>query len=384
MKEKIRVCHIITGLGQGGAETMLYNLLKYTDRNRFEPSVISLLAEGPLSASIRDLSIHVDALNMMRKLPSPFKIMELKKNMSINNIDLVQCWMYHANLLGGIAAKLQGIPAIWGIHHSNLDNIVNKKSTLQIIHLCAKLSPYIPQKIIYCAQKARTVHEGIGYAANKSIVIPNGFEISRFHPSQETRASLRKELGLSAESLLIGLIARFDPQKDHASFFQAANLLLEKIKYAADIHFILCGTGVTDDNTAILKLIPEPLRSTNRLHLLGARLDIPRIYASLDIATLSSVGEAFPNVVGEAMACEIPCVVTDVGDAAWIVGNTGIVVPASNPAELANGWLQLIEKSAADRLLLGKRARKRIEETFDITQITDQYAAVHQDISRWT
>ena len=384
MTEKIRICHIITGLGQGGAENMLYNLLKYTNRNQFIPSVVSLLPDGTLSDPIRALDIRVETLNMGRGIPSPFKIAELKKILKINHIDVVQCWMYHANLLGGIAARLLSIPPIWNIHHSNLENAVNKKNTLRIVHLCAKLSPYIPQKIIYCAQQARVVHEKIGYAADKSIVIPNGFEISRFCASSEAKASLREELGLSPESLLIGLAARFDPQKDHASFFQAANLLLEKNEKAKDIHFILCGTGVSNDNPAILELIPESLHSNQRLHLLGARSDMPHIYAALDIATLSSLGEAFPNVVGEAMACEVPCVVTDVGDAAWIVGDTGIVVPPSNPTALANGWGQLIEKNREERRLLGTRARKRIEDTFDIAQITDQYAAVHEDLSRRT
>ena len=269
MTEKIRICHIITGLGQGGAENMLYNLLKYTNRNQFIPSVVSLLPDGTLSDPIRALDIRVETLNMGRGIPSPFKIAELKKILKINHIDVVQCWMYHANLLGGIAARLLSIPPIWNIRHSNLENAVNKKNTLRIVHLCAKLSPYIPQKIIYCAQKARTVHEKIGYAADKSIVIPNGFEISRFCPAPEARVSLREELGLSPESLLIGLVARFDPQKDHASFFQAANLLLEKIKNTKDVHFILCGTGVSNDNPAIVELIPEELRLSGQLHLLG-------------------------------------------------------------------------------------------------------------------
>lgn len=380
MTGKIRICHIITGLERGGAESMLFNLLKHTDYHEFEPYVVSLLPNGALRDPIRALGVRVETLNMGRGLPSPFKIAELKKILKTNRIDIAQCWMYHANLLGGIAARLEGIPTIWNIRHSNLENAVNKKNTLRIVHLCAKLSPYIPQKIIYCAQKACVVHEKIGYASDKSIVISNGFELDRFHPSPDARTSLREELGLSPESLLIGLAARFDPQKDHASFFQAANVLLENIKNTTDIHFVLCGTGVTLDNPSILELIPKSLLSTNRLHLLGARSDMPRIYAALDISTLSSVGEAFPNVVGEAMACEVPCVVTDVGDAAWIVGDTGIVVPPSHPTALAKGWAQLVEKSREERRLLGTHARKRIEETFDIARITDQYASVHKTI----
>lgn len=380
MSRKMRVCHIITGLGRGGAESMLHNLLKHTDRDRFDSSVISLLEEGPLGAPIRDLGVRVESLKMTRGLPNPLKIVQLAKKLRTNRIDLAQCWMYHANLLGGIATKWQGIPSVWGIHHSNLTVAANKKSTLRIVRLCANLSPFLPEKIIYCAQKARSVHEEIGYTANKSAVIPNGFEISRFTPSAQARISLREELGLARESLLIGLIARFDPQKDHASFFQAANLLLEKTGDGMNIHFILCGTGVTMDNAEIVALIPQPLLSSGRLHLLGARADMPRIYAALDISTLSSVGEAFPNVLGEAMACAVPCVTTDVGDCAWIVGDTGILVPSARPKELADACLRMIEMGSAERHLMGERARNRIREMFDIVKIADQYANIYLEV----
>ncbi|NEP28701.1 glycosyltransferase, partial [Moorena sp. SIO3I6] len=215
----------------------------------------------------------------------------------------------------------------------------------------------------------------LGYSSQNSCVIPNGFDTSLFKPSLEARAAFRSELGLSEQSILIGLIGRYHPMKDHPNFIRAASLL---VKEFPDVHFIMVGTEVDQDNNFLSSLIQD-LGLSNHIHLLGERSDIPRLTAALDINTLASAyGEAFPLVIGEAMSSGVPCVVTDVGDSAWIVGNTGRVVPPRNSEALARAWKELILMGNEGRKVLGKAARSRIIDSFSINSVVAQYESLYE------
>jgi glycosyltransferase involved in cell wall biosynthesis len=207
------------------------------------------------------------------------------------------------------------------------------------------------------------------------VIIPNAFDLENFRPDPPARQSVRQELGLSPEAPLIGLINRFHPMKDHNNFIQAATLLLKSLPEA---HFLLCGGGVTWENSELVGWIKAG-NLQERCHLLGHRDDIPRLMAALDIVSLSSSGgEGFPNVIGEAMACGSPCVVTDVGDAALIVGETGVVVPKKDPQALAAGWHKLLlDLTREERVQLGLAARRRVTEQYSLNMITQQYQRVY-------
>ena len=375
MKGKIRIVHIITGLNTGGAETSLYRLIEMTDKERFDCVVISLLPEGPLAERICNAGVSVYSIDMKKNLILPFRCLRLRSLLKKFRPDLVQTWMYHANLLGGVIAWLLGIPVVWGIHHSNIHQGLNKKSTLLVNKLCAKLSRLIPTKIACCAQKALDVHAGVGYEKDKMLVIPNGFDANVFHPDEESRIAIRKELGLAENTLLVGMAGRFDPQKDHKNFFDAAKIVASKNASAC---FVLCGDGIDWENESLVGMIDPAIR--DRVYLLGRRMDMPRIYAALDVFVLSSVGEAFPNVVGEAMACGVPCVVTDVGDAALIVGGTGVVVPPGDSSALARGIQTMLDMSKDERFSLGVRSRGRICDNFDIMSMSRKYECIYQEI----
>lgn len=372
----INLVHIITGLHTGGAEMMLYKAVASADRSRFSVSVVSMLPEGPVAEKLKALGVPVFSLGMKRSLPNPICIYTLRRYLRQNRADIVQTWMYHANLLGGLAARLAGVPCVWGIHHSNLSPEVNRPRTMAVAKICASLSGTVPAKIVCCAQKALELHADIGYRRDKMLVIPNGFDLRDFRPSPESRAIFRRELGLPEDAFLIGMVGRYDPQKDHANFLLAAKYFTETSR---DAHFVLCGDGLAWENEELVSKMP-PL-AKRRTHLLGRRGDIPAINAALDIAALSSSdGEAFPNVVGEAMACEIPCVVTDVGDSAVIVGDTGKVVPPRDARALSDAWGELYDMSADARIILGKRARARICDNFDITEIVLCYEKLYEDV----
>jgi glycosyltransferase involved in cell wall biosynthesis len=212
------------------------------------------------------------------------------------------------------------------------------------------------------------------------VVIPNGYDVGTFRPDFGARAIVRKALGLSEDAPIIGMVARFDPQKDHRTFIRAAQMLHRD---RPDAHFLLCGMEVTWENQELARWIDDAGLRTH-CHLLGRRDDdIANVTAALDIASLSSsYGEGFPNVVSEAMCCSVPCVVTDVGDAALIVGPTGIVVPPRNPEALAAAWRTMLEMGCEGRRPMGIAARQRIKERFDIAEITGRYEHLFEELAR--
>lgn len=356
---------------------MLYKLLTLMDRSIFEMEVISLTDLGLVGKKIQDLGLPVEALGLRRGVPDPLIMLHLSRLIRQRSPNLIQTWMYHADLLGGLAAKsASNIPVIWNIRHSNLDFCSNKFRTIMTAKICAWLSHKLPLRIICCSEASKKAHAIIGYSKNKMIVIPNGFDISIFKPNPDARLFVRQYLDIPKETFLIGLVGRFDPQKDHHNFVQAAARLHS---LRPDIHFLLCGNGITWKNSALVGWI-ETAGIRDCFHLLGERADIPNLTAALDIASLSSCGEGFPNVIGEAMACGVPCVVTDVGDSAVIVGNAGKVVSPKDPQALAAAWNDLINMEPKYRRQMGLASRRRIEEHYSLPAIVAQYVNVYKGV----
>jgi len=373
------VVQIITGLSTGGAEMMLLKLLERLDPVRFSPQVISLTSLGEIGPRIQVLGIPVEALGMHPgRLPNPITFACLVQRLKTLKPDIVQTWMYHADLVGGLAARITRVTAIaWNIRHSNLSRDQTKWTTRAVAHLCAKASRWLPDRIVCNSQTARDIHIGIGYDPNRFTILPNGFDLSRFYPDPASRHAVRLELWLPDNAPLIGLIARFDPQKNHQGFFEAASQLHRR---QPAVHFLLAGSGIADSNSVIREWV-QRCGIAEVTHLLGLRQDIPRLTAALDVASSSSYGEAFPNVIGEAMACGVPCVVTDVGDSAYIVGDTGRVVSPGDMKGLAAAWAQLLTLPDSERRALGQRARARIAEHFEIGAVVKQYEAFYEELA---
>lgn len=371
------VLFIITGLSTGGAENMLLKLLERLDRTRFRPMVISLTTKGEIGPRIATLGIPVVVLGLHPSLPNPLLFFRLVKFIRQFKPDIVHTWMYHADLLGCFAARIAGIQrVVWGVHHSNLSTDCNKRTTLTVVWLCALLSRWLPSHILSCSERARDVHAAIGYAAHKMSVIPNGFDLHRFAPDSSARIAVRQELDLDVQTPLIGLIGRFDPQKNHLGFVKAA----QKVNLQRpDVHFLLAGTGIELSNQVLLAAI-EQAGLSRHFHLLGRRDDVPRLMSSLDLLASSSDGEAFPNVLGEAMACGVSCVVTDVGDSRDIVGDTGRVVAAGDMAGLASQLLEVLALPPEEKRRLGQAARQRVAERYEIGQIVRQYQEFYQSM----
>lgn len=356
---------------------MLFRLVERLS-GELEQHVISLTNRGQIGERIASLGVPVMAMGLSRSFPNPLALPKLTWQIRRLRPAVVQTWMYHADFLGGLAARLAGVRAvIWGIRHNDLTPGKIRRRTRLVVALCARLSWHIPLRIVSCSQAAVGTHVSLGYNPTRFVVIPNGFDLERFRPDEFARSIVRAELGIPKDAPLIGLIARFDPQKNHALFFTAAGLLHRR---RPDVHFLLAGRGVEPANPEIARWIHEA-GVGGVTHLLGERQDVPRLMAALDIASSSSWGEAFPNVLGEAMACGVPCVATDTGDAALIVGDTGCIVPRDDPEALARAWEKLLALSTEQRRALGERARARIAEHFEIGAIAKRYAALYRELA---
>jgi glycosyltransferase involved in cell wall biosynthesis len=370
---KLKVCHIITGLNDGGAEGVLYRLCQNADD--FETHVISLMDDGKYGSQLRDAGISVHSLGFSRRGVTVSGLMRLWRLLRLIRPNIVQTWMYHADLIGGVVARLAG----WGIRHSYLDRAESKRTYL-IAKMCAALSRLLPAHIISCSRKGAEAHVLLGYCAEKMSVVPNGYDITRFVHDYVAKQELRASLGFSAGELAIGFVARWDPLKDHQNLLAALSILRRSSKQKW--HCILVGEGMDWSNTDLVDVI-KCLDLSDKISLLGRRSDVPRIMNLLDAHVLSSKSEGFPNVVAEAMACGTPCVVTDVGDARDIVGETGWVVPAEDASELAKAiGFALDEMRTPDWPLRQAASRRRVVETFSMTRMVSSYKSIWFSVAK--
>jgi len=369
----MKVVHVITGLHVGGAETMLQKLLLAMDRERFDPVVVSLLPGGEILDQIRNAGIRVHVLGMKRGMISPAAMMRLRRLARELAPDVIQGWMYHGNLAASLLSFFApGHPRLfWNIRHSIYDLKHEKWMTRLVIRLGAVGSCH-PRRILFNSTVSIDQHAGLGFRHERALMVPNGFDLTRFHPEPEARLSLRLELGLDSDTPLVGVVGRRHPLKGHDDFLRTAEAVHRR---RPDVHFVLAGRGVTVEDPTF----GEFLRGrdvADHLHFLGSRTDTPVLFAALDVLAMPSVSEGFPNVVGEAMACGVPCAATDVGETAALVGDLGKVVPAGDPGSLAEAVLELLALDSASRKALGAECRERIRQEYSM----DKVAGIYQDL----
>lgn len=373
---KPKILFVITGLKTGGAEIMLLKVLSKMDQECFSPEVVSLTDIGTVGPKIQALGIPVHSIGMRSGRPYPLSIWRFIRLVRRLQPDLLQGWMYHGNLAAQFVKPILSKRAhiIWSIHHSVYSLANEKWATAWVIRLCARMSIF-PSRILYVAQSSATQHEHLGFSSKKCSVIPNGFNVDLFIPSEEARNQIRKELGLAPSVKTIGLIARYHSMKDHKNFLEAAAILL---KSNPDAHFILAGKNIDRNNKSLMSSV-QSLGLEGKIHFLGFRQDSHTLNAAFDIAANSSFSESFSSAIGEAMSCAVPCVVTDVGDSSLLVGETGIVVPPRSPEALARGWEKLLNIGNEGRKDLGRQARERIISNFSLDRIVSQYESLYEN-----
>ncbi|HLU03412.1 MAG TPA: glycosyltransferase, partial [Advenella sp.] len=292
----LHVVHVISGLGQGGAEAVLNRLLM-APSSSIRHTLVSFTDEGLYGAGLREAGINVITLGMKPGRITPGNFLALRRELIRLRPDVVQTWMYHADAIAGLAARTAGIRHIaWGIRNSGENLKSSSKSAWLLARACGLMSGWLPQTIVCCAQGARARHEQWGYDADKMVVIQNGYDLTRWQPDAQAGARLRQQWQLAPDARVIGFVARFNPLKDHRSLI---NALAQCKKNGLVVHCVLVGKGLDSDNAQLMQWLREA-GVTDQVILLGMRDDVPAVMNALDVHVLSSLAEGFPNVVAEA------------------------------------------------------------------------------------
>jgi glycosyltransferase involved in cell wall biosynthesis len=368
----MKVLHIITDLRQGGAEAMLEKIVRASAAlsPNVEHAVVSLRSLGVVGPRLQAAGVSVTALGLNSAATAAPTLWQLWRLLRAQPRDvIVQTWLYHADLLGGVIARLARRPRI----HWNLRGAVTHRSDLRygtfvVLKLCAWVSRWVPRHIVSCGPVVMSSHVAQGYARQRCVVIGNGFELDQFRPDPTRRQRLRQQLGVAPDTLLIGTVARLDPLKDFPTLARAAAQVAGTIP---DARFLWVGAGV-DTDEALTALLGE-LGLSDHIIRLGLRRDVADLLNALDLFCMSSRSEGFPNALGEAMACALPCVSTDAGDAAFLLGDREWIVPVESPAALGSALVRMARLPTEERQQIGDKNRSRVAAEFGVEQVWGQY-----------
>lgn len=360
----MKIAHVIVGLNVGGAELMLKRLVENSNNKNIEHVVISLTDDGVIGGNLKSNGVEVHSLNLnifSLAILGPFKLIRLFKKI---NPDVVQTWMYHSDFLGGIAAKSVGVNKIvWNVRNTDLK--ARGKLNFLFRKVCAILSKFLPDEIVYVSESAKISHEKAGYDSSKSIVIYNGFDTEKYNFSQIMRDSFRKKLNVDDKNILVFSVGRYAAAKDHKSF-------IDVIKGLRDFNVkgVMIGRNINDDNEDIINHINC---DRDLFLLLGERDNIHELLSSADIFCLHSITEGFPNVLGEAMSVGLPCVTTRAGDAEYILNNDLYTCNVGNVQQMIDAISSLSRSSSIDRINIGKENRERVLSNFTLSKIILDY-----------
>lgn len=365
-----KVTHIITGLGKGGAETMLYQVIKFRTDLSIEYKVLSLGGSSYYEDMIRELGVSVEVFPLKKK---PFSSMYHIIN-SIRGSDALCCWMMHANLVGFIAAKLSGVShVIWCVRHSNTGGEFLKPRTVQIDSICARLSKRV-DLIAYNGNRSRKAYERLGFCKEKGIVLDNGCDCEEYAPNSEARGRLLDELGIGNNKKIVLSVSKNDPIKDIPTFIRAFSIFRERHTEAVAV---LCGSRVEENEQMLGYCREVGLKPHEDIYFLGMRHDVSLLLAACDLYVLHSAGEAFPNTLLQAMSASCLCIATNVGDARRIMGNDRFIINPQEPEEMAEKMAEVFTLPIVEQEAERARNRKRVQKYFDIRNIVRKYEEIY-------
>ncbi len=368
----MKIIHVITGLNQGGAEAMLERLVLAGRRinPEIEQRVVSLSTAGIVGRRLQDAGVPVESMNMGITPRSFFGLARLTRQLRPRGgATIVQTWLWHADLVGGLCARAAGNRRlVWNLRNSMPAHAATKLASRAVARLCSVLSWWVPEKILCNSVAAREAHVSLGYARERFVIIPNGFDLGVFARSAAARGELRTHWGVDEHDVLVGMVARVDPLKDHATFIRCAAMIAAGFPH---VRFVLVGEGVTSD-ASIRDLIAQA-GLVPRFILEERRDDVQRVMSALDVFCLASKSEGFPNVLGEAMACATPAVATDVGDVRDILRDERLVASVGSAESLARCVSFVVGMGESGRHQLGLRQRHEVETRFDIARVWNMY-----------
>lgn len=372
----MNVLHVIVGLDSGGAERMLQRLVEVDlAKPSCSHTVVSLTNAGAVGLELRGRGVPVTALGLRSVLGLPRALWQLMHLVRAVKPDIVQTWMYHADFLGGLAARMAGYPVVWCVRTTDIP-AGTAPVTAALRWACARLSSRIPNVIVCAAQASRAAHADIGYDNGKMVVVPNGYDFSRLAASEDERLAWRAEQGVGENEIVVGSMGRMHADKDPENFVRMAAILGQS---DTRLRFLMVGRGLDEASVPLRRWIAAS-GLAHRFILAGERADVPQCLAAMDVFCLHSRNEGFPNVLAEAMAMGLPCVTTDVGDAALLLGDADYVVPKGDPAALARVIDRLLRLEPANRRAIGARAKAHAQSEYSIGRAREGFDAVYRQV----
>ena len=367
---------MITGLSLGGAENSLYKLVSHLDRQKFDISIISLKNQGVFGDRFDALGIPVYSCNFsvgVGGLLAPFKLVRFLLKL---RPDIVQTWLYHADLIAGIAAKLIGVKCIiWSIRTTDLKQ--GSWLTAVIRKVCALVSRVIPSKIVVVAHAARVKHIQLGYDELKMIVIPNGYDANQFKPDPVLVANLKNEIGIRQTDLVVGCVGRLSEDKGQDILIEASQDVLNKFP---DVKFVFIGSGFENTNKVLVDSIASKSK-LDRFILMGERNDVNTCFGLMDIFCLPSRTEGFPNVLAEAMLSKLPCVSSDCGDARLLSNGHVSIAKINDSMDLANKITQMLGLNTIERRILGQESWSHVSNEYSIDRMVTRYDSLFEQLN---
>jgi glycosyltransferase involved in cell wall biosynthesis len=359
----MKICLLTRSLSTGGMETQLFVLVRGLARKGHDVVVIVFYAGGDLEkySEIEHLKMRVLGKRSRWRLVS--FIRDLLRAVREEKPDVLHSYLTAANILSALMKPfLRPLPIIWGIR-SSLMHLQQYDWFLRLTYFCERRLSRFADCIVVNSAAGIEYARRNGFGCKDMVMIPNGIDTDQFRPDEEGRKAVRAEWGLSEDQKLVGLVGRVDPVKDHPSFLRAAALLRRKFK---EVRFACIGPSGNAEYSRQLNALEADLELEGSVIWEDARMDMCRVYNAFDLAVSASRAEGFSNVIAEAMACGIPCVVTDVGDSSLMVGDCGMVVPPGNPERLALAWEEALQQ---DKPRDGRRSRSRIIENFSVERL---------------
>lgn len=368
--KKLKVLHIISSLGNGGAENILFQICAVDQARRHR--VIGLGGAGIYGDRLTRAGVSVTCLHLEKNRNLPLGIFRLKSLIKNSQADLIQTWMYHSDLIGGISARLAGrIPVIWGVRASDAFLMPGYARLSGLVKVCAAVSRLLPSRIIFNSGQGAQTHIAQGYPAELCEVVHNGVDSDYFSPDPAARIRIRRSWNLTHSQLILGTVARWDSIKNHALLAEALHALKATTQ---KWHAVWIGPGMSQYNRELIRLL-DRFSIRQKVSLLGPTTDLKGALNGMDLHVLPSRSEGFPNVLAEAMACKTPCVATSVGDARQILGETGWTVPSQDPQALAQAMREALSSMKNRRRWLARRTncRIRVISQFGIKKMIGAY-----------
>ncbi len=369
----MKILYIITNLNLGGAELQLYKIAESL-KNDHKIKVISLLSIGDIGDKLIKLGVELSVINFSKKRFLFFSFLKLCITILKYKPDIVHTWMYHANLIGGLGAKISNVKNIfWSIHHNDLSTIHNKLSTVIIAKIGAFFSYLIPKKVICVSKNVKTKHIDFGYQEKKMVFIPNGIDVLEFSKIDDARHLLFEKYNFTNDTKLIGFPSRLDPIKNHEGFFASvADIIISEPKL--NLQIILCGKNIDKNNDELISLINK-YGLIDRVHLLGIMHNMPLFMSSIDLLVNNSYGESFSLVLAEALSCETSCISTFEGDPESIIQDIGVHVPAGNNSLLSKAIINMIKSDSPAKNKI--KGRKKVISSYSLEFALKNYKLLY-------